>query len=216
MDRFLRPNLFAARAGRDLVLLDVELGRYDLLPGGGEGARIAACARRLLINDRELEAALADAGCFVDEAAFAPSPDLPPRPPRSVLGCDVRPSFAESLHFAVGWSAMLGRYYGQDLPALIRQSAPRARRLDAPTAEAAQRLAQAYHQLSPWAPFAGDCVFRCFMLLRALRAEGAEGVRWVFGVRTWPFYAHCWLQQGETTLTDHAEPLVSFTPIFAA
>jgi hypothetical protein len=50
------------------------------------------------------------------------------------------------------------------------------------------------------------------MLLRVLRRQG-YAPRWVFAVRTWPFAAHCWLQAGDTALTDFADTLQPFTPI---
>ena len=49
-------------------------------------------------------------------------------------------------------------------------------------------------------------------LRAALRRHGHDA-RWVFGVRTWPFRAHCWLQRGEVVLDDDLETLVPLTPI---
>jgi len=74
--------------------------------------------------------------------------------------------------------------------------------------------AAAFDRLSPWVPLPGECLFRSFMLLEILRRRGYRP-RWVFGVRTWPFAAHCWLQAGEVALTDYADSLVSYTPILA-
>jgi hypothetical protein len=38
---------------------------------------------------------------------------------------------------------------------------------------------------------------------------------WVFGVRTGPFAAHCWLQSGNVVLNDSVENVRSYTPIMA-
>jgi hypothetical protein len=214
LNRFLRSSLYAARTGRDLVLLDVRSGCYDLLAGAGCGLIIDDSGRCLELIDPALDAALIKADVFVSEAKFQPTPRLPSLPTQSIIGADLQLRWFERWAFAAAWSEMLVFYYGRGVPALLQ----RVRLLSTKPrlgADEVERLAQAFYQLSPWSPFAGDCVFRCFMLLRGLQAAGVCDVRWVFGVRTWPFYAHCWLQKDEVTLTDHAETLVSFVPIFA-
>jgi hypothetical protein len=37
----------------------------------------------------------------------------------------------------------------------------------------------------------------------------------VFGVRTWPFHAHCWLQVEDVVLDDHHERIGAYTPLMA-
>lgn len=69
-----------------------------------------------------------------------------------------------------------------------------------------------FHRWAPFAPAPGKCLLRSFMLLRLLRRHGHDA-RWVFGVRTWPFRAHCWLQAGDVVLDDDVEALVALTPI---
>ncbi len=58
--------------------------------------------------------------------------------------------------------------------------------------------------------------FRCLpKSLRAalyLRSKGHE-VDLVFGVRSYPFEAHCWLEQGGILLNDDPEHVRSYTPI---
>lgn len=218
MNRYLREGLHAARTGRDLVLLDVETGLYDLLAGAGEQISVDPSGRRLNVRAAALDAFLCEVGLVVPEQDFQASLPLPALPTRSVLGGDVRPTGRERLAFIAAWVEMGVHYYGQGLPALLRRGHPRPvepASVQRALASPLERQAAVFHQLSPWAPVAGDCVFRCFMLLRALQAKERAGVHWVFGVRTWPFYAHCWVQQGEVSLTDYAEPLVAFTPIFA-
>ncbi len=113
---------------------------------------------------------------------------------------------------AKGWMLMMRRFYGQSFTRIIAK----ARNRPAPTGEidAARlcRCARVFDRLSVWTPFQGECLYRCQMLLQLLGAEGV-GVDWVFGVRTWPFYAHCWLQAGEFVLTDRPERLTMFSPI---
>ena len=45
-----------------------------------------------------------------------------------------------------------------------------------------------------------------------LRRAG-QNAAWVFGVRTWPFSAHCWLQIGDAVLDDDPERVSRYTPI---
>jgi hypothetical protein len=71
-----------------------------------------------------------------------------------------------------------------------------------------------FHRWIPYAPVSGKCLLRSFMLLRLLRRRGHDAL-WVFGVRTWPFYAHCWLQCGDVVLDDDVERVTAFTPIMA-
>lgn len=69
-----------------------------------------------------------------------------------------------------------------------------------------------FRRLTPWLPIDGLCLFRSHMLLRYLTALGHRA-SWVFGVRTWPFRAHCWLQVGDVALDDEAERLSAYAPI---
>jgi hypothetical protein len=36
---------------------------------------------------------------------------------------------------------------------------------------------------------------------------------WVFGVKTEPFYAHCWVQQGDYVFNDTPDFIKGFSPI---
>ncbi len=44
---------------------------------------------------------------------------------------------------------------------------------------------------------------------------GAEGIHpdWVFGVKTEPFDAHCWVQHGEIVLNDAPDRVRQYSPI---
>jgi len=58
------------------------------------------------------------------------------------------------------------------------------------------------------------CLFDSLALLLFLRRWGVHP-QWVFGVRTGPFAAHCWLQSGSTVLNDTVDNVRSYTPIMA-
>jgi len=67
----------------------------------------------------------------------------------------------------------------------------------------------------PWVPSEGECLQRAFQLRRLLARRGIA-VDWVFGVRTWPFGAHCWLQSGDMLVGDRLERVGRYTPIMRA
>ena len=90
------------------------------------------------------------------------------------------------------------------LPALVeaarlRSSAPHRRDLYGAIQEA-----EAFEAIRPWVPYEGD------LHQRGLDAD------WVFGVRTWPFLAHCWVQVGDTIVGDSLDRVGGFTPIMVA
>jgi hypothetical protein len=76
------------------------------------------------------------------------------------------------------------------------------------------RLSAAFARVVVWLPLPGKCLVRSFTLLRFLQRQGQDAT-WCFGVRTWPFSAHCWLQAGDVALDDHADQLRAYTPIHA-
>lgn len=81
--------------------------------------------------------------------------------------------------------------------------------------EATRRLVMVFDHLRPFAFSARNaCLFDSLALLRFL-AHYRTFPRWIFGVHTAPFAAHCWLQQGNTVLNDTADHVRTYTPIMA-
>ncbi|MNI64878.1 hypothetical protein D3C73_1203480 [compost metagenome] len=114
------------------------------------------------------------------------------------------------------WTALLilaaGRQFdASTLEALIR---PESRRRGPcrPTPSKIAATAAAFHTALPWAPSPGQCLKRTFTLRRLLAREGIV-TDWVFGVRTWPFLAHCWLQIDDVLLADDLDRVRGFSPI---
>jgi hypothetical protein len=70
-----------------------------------------------------------------------------------------------------------------------------------------------FRRLRPFLATARDaCVFDSLTLNEYLAAH-AFYPKWIFGTRTSPFAAHCWLQIGHTVLNDSPENARQFTPI---
>jgi len=105
------------------------------------------------------------------------------------------------------------RYHRRPLAEIVAFARQPARPMTGAESEEVVRLAQLYRAAVAWLPLPRKCLIRSFVLLRFLQRSGL-GADWVFGVRTWPFSAHCWLQLGDMALDDHAERLVGYEPIF--
>jgi len=71
-----------------------------------------------------------------------------------------------------------------------------------------------FRAMRPWVPLGYRCLFDSLALLEFLARYGVFPT-WVFGVRTAPFGAHCWVQAGEVVLNDTVEQVRPFTPIMA-
>ena len=209
----LHPKVHSAVVGSDLVLLDLRSGRYYCL---------ADCAPLLKAGSggRTLEPGQRQIPCF--EPAIL-SPQLTPvwPPPRPTL----EPT-SDLLHLAMvpQGRPSAGRFLAATSDALLRY--PR-RTFGALVAEAVrsrspsviqdpQSLASAiaFNGFAPYLPVGAKCLLRSYLLLRQLWREGLDAA-WVFGVRTYPFAAHCWLQSGEVVLDDHWERVSAYQPILA-
>lgn len=197
--RRLGHEVHAVRIGDDLVALDLHRHAYLCLPG---------------LGGQDLVDALAAAGLSV-AAASAPSPYAPPPLPRADLG--IVPATPMTLgglaDAAVATLDIFARYRGAGLPALI-DAVERSRPAAAADDAATLALAEQFSRWVTLAPVPGKCLVRAFMLLRHLHRHGASA-QWVFGVRTWPFRAHCWVQLGDKVLDDHHERLVPYSPLLA-
>jgi hypothetical protein len=192
-------------------VLDARTNAYYCLPAASAAVRMSVGG--LVFDDPDLADQFAQAG-FLAEAAPPPSRLALPRPRR-----DLRLRVADRLRFGdlavilAAWLTMFFSYHRVDFHRLVRLEgkARRAPEKDEPSPEV-ERLVAAFERILPWLPFQEVCLYRAFLLKRVLRWRG-HSARWVFGVRTWPFQAHCWLQIGDVVLDDAADRLAGFTPI---
>lgn len=201
--------------GDDLVLLDTRRNAYFCLPGAVSRVRIEPTGVR--IDDADLAAELSAAG-LLSSAAGARPMILVPRPTRD-LGLKVaeRLRLADIVLILAAWATMFIDYHPRSFGHVVRtaQAGRPGRQQDDLNGEPGRelvRLVGTFERLLPWLPFQGVCFYRAFLLLRVLRWRGHDA-RWVFGVRTWPFMAHCWLQVGDVVLDDTADRLEAFKPI---
>jgi hypothetical protein len=198
--------------GRDLVHLDIRSGAYNLIAGGGDVATVRG--RTIDVEDDALLEMLVRTEIVTDRPLTQPAPPLPALPVRSALTSSGPATYArDRLAITLAWAQVGPIFSRQAFSALLANAGPAPAQAVEPT-DALLRRARAFDQLLPWIPFQGECLYRCALLLRRLKLAG-ERPLWVFGVRTWPFLAHCWLQVGDVALTDPAETLSVFSPILA-
>jgi hypothetical protein len=76
-------------------------------------------------------------------------------------------------------------------------------------------LALQFDRLRPLVPRSGRCLPSSLLLLKYLRRHGVSA-SWVFGVQTFPFEAHCWVEYRGIVLNDTLEHSRWFTPIAVA
>jgi hypothetical protein len=212
----LRPGVHAVGLGAELVFLDIEADRYLCL--SATAASLAPDRRALQLDDADLARDLQEAALILPPGdapeAFEPRP-LPPRPTVSALR-DVYPGprLADAAPLARAVAEVLMNYRGRRFPEilrLVRSSRPSS---SVSNPQALQSAADAFHRWSPYAPISAKCLLRSFVLLRLLHRQGLDA-QWVFGVTTWPFRAHCWLQAGELALDERLDRIAAFTPILA-
>ena len=93
---------------------------------------------------------------------------------------------------------------------LRKKCAPGPPRLDIATI---RELVTAFVYLRPLFYTARDaCLLDSLTLTRFLAGYGVFPT-WVFGVKTDPFYAHCWVQEGDFVFNDTPDFIKAFSPI---
>lgn len=211
----LADHVHGVAVDGDLVLLDTEADVYFCLPAGDFTA---------LVTGRTVETTPDALGASLCEALLA-SPaypatdraDVPPQPRRTAraeLDADphlkATPATLRHLNALARSVSHVRRSVRRPFVERLG-GASAARSTLTPTL---LRDLAVYRRLAPWLPIDGPCFFRSDMLRAYLAALG-HGVVWCFGVRTWPFHAHCWLQVEDVVLDDEAERLAPYRPIVA-
>ncbi|WP_150293281.1 lasso peptide biosynthesis B2 protein [Sphingobium estronivorans] len=201
------PHVRAADVGRDLILLDLSDDSYFCLQGadaedvilglrGDDHDRANPVIRELV--DAELL-------CEVDDhvpTILDPTWPIDGMPPRgdTLASLTLIPAMVLGLvHYRLFRKSLLRR------PIRV---APKVRLDDAGVA----RLVQRFRQLRILLPRSGRCFVQSWLLIRILRKRGIAA-EWIFGVRTYPFEAHCWVEWQGRVLNDWADHVRWYDPI---
>ncbi|SFS78536.1 lasso peptide biosynthesis B2 protein [Brevundimonas viscosa] len=206
--RPVAAGVFMARVGDDVVLLDLRSDAYACLAGVGDGLVLTEAGVRADLGLLDL---LADAD-LLERDPGPPRRPLPTAPLRELDLPRLRwPLAHASSLLAAAWrAASVGsRAPIRDLIGALPPP-PSAR----PDPARVASVVSGFRRLLPWVPGQGACLYRAFVLLTMLRRVGQDAT-WVFGVRTWPFGAHCWLQLEDAVLDDDPERVARYTPIMA-
>lgn len=213
MNLWLADGVRGVMIDEDAVFLDVASNAYFCLPAIAAALRIDGQA--LAVSVDPLAEDLLAAGLASRAPPVEPSVSVAPprRTARAVL--ESLPANQRQRPAPRHWRAAIAagfqnarderRAFADRLPV------PRGERAGAAGAGLLADL-DAFRTLSPWLPFDGVCLYRSGLLRRYLVSLGHQ-VDWVFGVRTWPFAAHCWLQVDDLALDDEAERLIAYHPI---
>jgi hypothetical protein len=211
----LPPHIHAAALADDLVLLDTRADSYLCIRDGAHVLVTDGNGRKIAATGAAAEA-LAEAGLAVLEdtsGETAPVPELPTEAlPEEPM---VRLRLSEARDLALALWDLLVRYRARSFEEILTFAGTTGE-FPAHAIDVSEilRLAQLFRRYAVWLPMPRKCLVRSFVLLRFLRRSG-HAVTWVFGVRTWPFGAHCWLQCGATALDDAPERLATYEPIMA-
>ena len=201
------PGIHLADVEEDIVILDVHSGSYSCLLCASDWLRLEQNSA-LTVDDAEVANELMEAGLAVDR----PPPST--RRPTPRARHDYRPEQAAcripSLMAVAEIMIARQSFRGTAFPDLIRAEVPRKRF----TVDNPEDALSSYQAAVPWRPGEGECLQRAFEL-RYLLARRGMPTTWVFGVRTWPFAAHCWLQLEDAVIGDTVDRVQRYTPIFA-
>lgn len=200
------PQVFLATVDDDVIVLDLESDRYTCLLEAAKVIRIEPQGR-IILEAREIEADLLEVGII---ATVRPEQDRPLlSPPRRQATVCERPGSREIFDAALSMSVGSLIFRGKTLAELVRY---RPAQPESTTAATLEELVGSARKARSWIPFEGECLKRSFLLKRFLASRGFAA-DWVFGVRTWPFAAHCWLQIDDLVVGDRLERVGRFTPI---
>lgn len=192
--------------GADIVILDVDRDQYHCLPDAA-GLLSVGPDGRVGAPDPAGLTPLVEAGLIASRPPATTAAPIAPATRALALGVPVR---GDLLRAGLALAAGTAAFRGSSLARLI--AAPRRRPVAVLDETRLARLVSAARAARPWIPFEGECLQRAYQLRRFLAGDGLA-VDWVFGVRTWPFGAHCWLQAGDLVIGDRLERVGRYTPI---
>ncbi len=225
----LAPHVFPCVSGQHVVLMDLERDKYvAVVPAD----RLARCVRGWPVGAAQasgapdgpqgdadtLVAQLLAHGMLVTDPHLG-KPAVPvtiPRPQRTLVefDFDIRPraSARQLLRFARSCLRAQLSLKLSPIQSIVEAVRERKARLEARQADV-RSLVMAFTRLRPlFYTLRAACLLDSLTLLHFLSADGICP-DWVFGVKTEPFDAHCWVQQGEVLLNDVPDRVRQYSPI---
>ena len=210
MRLWLSPQVHAVTIASDIVFLDVASDAYLCLADAARYLQLGADGS-IDIDPPQAAKDLTDAGLLAPERPTGSRRAIPPiQRGREYGGA---PLSLSAMRIANNANAIAAKAIAQlplgDILALAGGVSDSV--LTAPSS-AVVREANRFARMAPWLPRDGLCLMRSLQQRLYLARHGLSAA-WVFGVRTWPFEAHCWLQVGDVVLDDTPEHAGAYTPI---
>lgn len=218
----LRPNLYYCIASDRAIFLDVDRGRYFCLPTGADAVFRSIVLRSgplctqppadLVAELSSFDLFHRETGCERSEAAV-----LPPKTDIS-LEHPVAPKLRLIVNAAlerIEASRKIRRFKLARLIAELSQPDDVEAQARNPNAiQTAASLNAAFAATDLVFGRNDRCLPRSLAFASACKKRGLFPMI-VFGVRSNPFNAHCWVQLGSVVLNDYFERVRPFTPILA-
>lgn len=214
MSLALASHVHAAVIGDDVVLLDVARDAYLCVPEGLHTLGLHRDLRTLSLADSAAAQDLLAADLISVDIDPTSLPAPPPTPAFGIGAQSTALGHGDRRRLLGALYDFAAYYRGRSFADILAFAARGQPAEPSPDKEEVLRLARVFQQAAIWLPIPGQCLARSFVLLRFLQRSGLSA-RWVFGVQTWPFAAHCWLQFAACALDDAPERIALYEPILA-
>lgn len=208
----LRPGLYHRQLGADHIFFDLPADRYFLLP-----PKYVRTWERYLTDKASHSdlSRLRDWNLIARDNVEGRSTDLPPRTPTSSL---FDTSFAGVSFASAAWTIWVQRRARGDLRRrgiyrIVQQLERDGLASLSCDDGVASDVTVAFRAGRRYVSAADQCLVRGIAMKRMLARRGCSALL-VFGV-TMPFSAHCWVQAGESVLTDPLDVICRYQPIFS-
>ncbi|PIB92434.1 hypothetical protein CSW62_13195 [Caulobacter sp. FWC2] len=210
MALWLAPQVHAVRIASDIVFLDIASDAYLCLADAAQYLRLGP-GGRIEADPPQAATDLLEAGLLASQGAgtrhIAPAPVVRGlEPAKAALSAG-----AVGAAIAANARAAHAIRHLSFVEILALAGTLSEEVLVGPSAALIEDCSR-FARMAPWLPREGLCLMRSLQQRLYLARRGLSAA-WIFGVRTWPFEAHCWLQAGDVVLDDTPEHAGSYTPI---
>ena len=235
---FLSPHVHVCVAGKQVVLLDLERDKYLSMARASPIGRwvrgwpvpppdvvatneVMAPATESDAENRLLAKMIAQ-GLLVRDASIGKeaSPVIAEPPKYAMVEYDLnsrpRATWAHLWRLCTAYTCAKWALKRRPIKEVVQAARLRKKRVSSATVittATLRPLVTAFVHLRPLFYTAKDaCLLDSLTLVNFLAGHGVFP-QWVFGVKTDPFYAHCWVQQGDFVFNDTADYVRGFSPI---
>jgi transglutaminase superfamily protein len=215
----LRDHLYWCNCAGRAVFLDVAADRYFCLPEKANRAFLRLAGARSQLGDSSDLAAMIQRKMLVEDKIELPFQSTPM--------CERAASdLLDGEPFRTGWPKLLRALLAERRAESLLRNRPLLKILQDIEQENAckasivrdaaelRAIASASRAASLVTRSKDRCLVRALAVHSMCRRQGL-GATLVFGVRTDPFAAHCWVQSGKTVLVGDFEQVRLYTPILA-